>query len=342
MGAKLTRSVLVVGGAGYIGSHMVLALQDAGYSVVVFDNLSRSTWNAFDSAILFKGDLRSPDDLDNCFNSYQFDLVMHFAALAYVGESVLDPELYYQNNVVGAINLLSCMRKFMVDKLVFSSSCATYGEPMYVPINESHSQNPINPYGRSKLMIEQALIDYANAYQMQSIGLRYFNAAGCDSQGRAGEYHNPETHLIPLVLAEALRVKKGGNPKNSQLKVFGGDFQTKDGSCIRDYVHVSDLCRAHLCAAERLLTNEAQGAEFYNLANGEGFSVFEVIKTCQDVTKQAIEYEIAPRRAGDPAVLVGSAKNAFAVLDWQPEFHNLHAVIETAWHSLCNDQKSTA
>lgn len=331
--------ILVVGGAGYIGSHMVLALKDAGFIVVVFDNLSRGNWKAEDETNFFKGDLRFPEDIDNCFSKYKFDLVMHFAAFAYVGESVLDPELYYQNNVLGTINLLSSMRKFNLNKLVFSSTCATYGEPTYLPVDEEHIQNPINSYGRSKLMIENILKDYFNAYQLQSISLRYFNAAGCDSLGRAGEFHDPETHLIPLVLLEALRVKNGGNPKNSMLKIFGSDFETKDGSCIRDYVHVEDICSAHLSAAKRLLKNETIGVEFFNLANGEGFSVFDVIAACQAVTGQSIEYQIAPRRVGDPAVLVGTANKALTFLDWNPKIMDLHKVIETAWISLCKEKK---
>ena len=330
-GAVSTKTVLVIGGAGYIGSHMVLALQGAGYSPVVFDNLSRGFADAVGSTPLVRGDLRSPTDLDACFAAHRFDLVMHFAALAYVGESVTEPELYYQNNVVGALNLLTAMRRHGVMRLVFSSTCATYGEPDHVPIDEMHPQRPINPYGRTKLMIEQALVDYAVAYGLQSVSLRYFNAAGCDPQCRAGERHNPETHLIPLVLTEALRMQGGGDPRDSRLQVFGTDFPTKDGSCIRDYIHVRDLCAAHLRAAERLLANEALGAEFYNLANGAGFSVLEVIAACREVTGQAIEYHSLPRRAGDPAVLVGDARRAAAVLGWRAEIAELQEVIRTAW-----------
>jgi len=313
------KAILVLGGAGYIGSHMVLALQDAGYSVVVFDNLSRGFADAVDSTPLVIGDLRSPADLDACFSAHRIDLVMHFAALAYVGESVTEPELYYQNNVVGALNLLAAMRRQGVNRLVFSSTCATYGEPDYVPITESHPQRPINPYGRTKWMIEQALRDYALAYGTQSVSLRYFNAAGCDPQGRAGERHNPETHLIPLVLAEAMRVMRGGDPADTALRVFGIDFSTPDGSCVRDYIHVSDLCQAHLRAAERLLSEQTSGAEFYNLANGTGFSVLDVIEACRDVTGMPIAYKTEHHRAGDPAVLVGDAHLTNEVLGWRPE-----------------------
>lgn len=334
------KSVLVVGGAGYIGAHMVLALRDAGCGVMVFDNLSRGFADAVSETPLLVGDLRSPDDLERCFGTYHIDVVIHFAALAYIGESMDEPERYYQNNVAGTLNLLTAMRKHRVEKLVFSSTCATYGEPDCVPITETHPQRPINPYGHTKLMIEQVLADYAVAYSLQSISLRYFNAAGCDPQGRAGERHAPETHLIPLVLAEALRVKQGGNPAATTLKVFGTDFPTKDGSCIRDYIHVTDLCSAHMMAVERLLVGESHGAEFYNLANGSGFSVLDVIATCREVTGLPIEYCSVSRRPGDPAVLVGNARAAADVLGWTPEIPELRRIIETAWGWLCKHQHS--
>jgi UDP-glucose 4-epimerase len=280
---------------------------------------------------LVVGDLRSPTDLDTCFAAHRIDLVMHFAALTYVGESVTKPELYYQNNVIGTINLLAAMRHNRVGLLLFSSTCATYGEPNTLPITETHPLQPVNPYGHTKLIIEHALDDYATAYGLQSVSLRYFNAAGGDPQGRAGERHDPETHLIPLVLAEALRVKLGGDPAETCLSVFGTDFPTADGSCVRDYIHVSDICCAHLRAAERLLRNETCGAEAYNLANGAGFSVLEVLDTCRRVTDQPIEYRIVHRRAGDPAILVGDANMAKKVLGWQPEIRELSQIIETAW-----------
>lgn len=327
-------NVLVVGGAGYIGSHMVLALRDAGHVPLVFDNLSRGHADAVPGAKLIRGDLRSPADLDACFSRHRVDLVMHFAALAYVGESVTEPELYYQNNVVGALNLLAAMRRHGVGRLVFSSTCATYGEPERVPIDESHAQRPINPYGRSKLMIEQALGDYAHAYGLSSVSLRYFNAAGCDPQGRTGERHSPETHLIPLVLAEAQRLEAGGDPADTQLKVFGDDFATRDGSCVRDYIHVSDLCRAHLFAGDRLLDGALRGAEAFNLANGVGFTVLEVIEACRRVTGQPIAYRTMPRRAGDPGALVGDSSKARRVLGWEPGLASLESIIRTAWDWL--------
>jgi UDP-glucose-4-epimerase GalE len=327
----LKQTVLVVGGAGYIGSHMVLALLDQGYSVVVFDNLSRGFADAIGQVPLVVGDLRSSADLEHCFAQHRVDLVMHFAAVAYVGESVTNPELYYQNNVVGALNLLRAMRKYEVDKFVFSSTCATYGEPESVPIAEYHPQRPINPYGRTKLMVEAALRDYADAYGTRSISLRYFNAAGCDPAGRVGERHDPETHLIPLVLAEAMRVKGGGDPAETRLRVFGSDFPTQDGSCMRDYIHVSDLCTAHLLAAQRLLEDRAVGAEAYNLGNGTGFTVLQVVDACREVTGQAITYRVEPRRSGDPAALVGDASRAASVLGWHPSISNLREIIHTAW-----------
>ncbi len=335
----MKKNILIIGGAGYIGSHMLLALQDAGYAVTVFDNLSRGFADAVGSVPLVVGDLRVPADLDACFAAHEFDLVMHFAALAYVGESVTEPELYYQNNVVGTLNLLAAMRRHGANKLVFSSTCATYGEPEFVPITEDHPQRPINPYGRTKLIIEQTLTDYAAAYGLQSISLRYFNAAGCDPQSRAGERHDPETHLIPLVLAEALRLKQGGDPAATILRVFGSDFSTKDGSCVRDYIHVSDLCRAHLLAAERLLAEKSVGAEFYNLANSAGFSVLEVIEACREVTDQPIHYQVLSRRVGDPAALVGDARKAGAVLGWWPEIVGLQQIATTQWLWLCRQHE---
>lgn len=322
--------VLVVGGAGYIGSHMVLALQDAGYDAVVFDNLSRGFANAVGTTRLIVGDLRSSDDIDACLRSGSFDLVMHFAALAYVGESVSDPESYYDNNVVGTFNLLRSMRRHGVDKLVFSSTCAIYGEPEFLPIDESHPKRPINPYGRSKLTAEMMLRDYAHAYNLHSVALRYFNAAGADAAGRAGERHNPETHLIPLALMAA----RSPTPESTsgELRVFGDDFPTPDGSCIRDYIHVTDLCEAHLLAARRLLSGKQVGADAFNLSNGNGFSVFEVIEACSAVTGQQIPVRVEKRRAGDPAALIGNAQRAARELGWQPRFTNLHDVIRTSWN----------
>jgi UDP-glucose-4-epimerase GalE len=320
---------------------MLLALLDAGHKakdLMVFDNLSRGHADACGPVPIFKGDLRNPQDLDNCFRDFQPDLVMHFGALAYVGESVDKPLLYYENNVAGSLNLLANMRAFKVSRLVFSSTCATYGEPQTLPIPEDHPQQPINPYGRTKLMIEQTLVDYGQAYGLRSISLRYFNAAGADPQGRARERHEPETHLIPLVLREAARVASGGNPKDTTLKVFGDDFDTPDGSCVRDYIHVQDLCAAHLLAGEALMkgTPSENGgnapAQFFNLANGNGYSVFEVINACKDVTGQPIEAQVVGRRAGDPARLIGNAQKIQQALGWSPT-KNLQAILDDAWQA---------
>ncbi len=330
----MNNTVLVVGGAGYIGSHMVLALRHAGCAVTAFDNLSRGFADAVDADLLRIGDLRSKADLDSCMGSQSFDLVMHFAGLSCVGESVSDPEVYYDNNIIGTLNLLAAMRRAGVQRLVFSSSCAIYGEPDVIPIRETCPQRPINPYGRTKLLIEQALSDYATAYGMESITLRYFNAAGSDSEGRAGERHDPESHLIPVVLQEALRVKNGGDPTLTRLTVFGHDFPTADGSCVRDYIHVSDICRAHLLAADRLLQERVVGAEFYNLANGQGYSVFDVIETCRKITGQPIQYRVLPHRVGDPPMLVGNAQRAAEVLGWSPEIGDLASMVSTAWKWL--------
>lgn len=335
----MKKNILIVGGAGYIGSHMVLAVRDAGHSPIVFDNLSRGHADAVGDAPLFEGDLRSPSDLDACFSKHPVDVVMHFAALAYVGESVHKPELYYENNVIGALNLISAMRRAGRMRLVFSSTCSTYGEPRRIPITEDHPQDPINPYGRTKLMVEHALQDYAVAHGLQSVSLRYFNAAGCDPLARAGERHDPETHLIPLVLQEAMRTRDGGDPGSTGLRVFGSDFPTKDGSCVRDYIHVSDLCDAHLAAADRLCAGSVSGAEAYNLANGVGFTVLEVIDACRQVTGQPIEYRPMERRAGDPATLIGDCRRALDALAWRPKHADLKAIIRTHWNWM-EKQKS--
>ncbi|MBC7655554.1 MAG: UDP-glucose 4-epimerase GalE [Frankiaceae bacterium] len=327
----MTSSALVVGGAGYIGSHMCQVLGDAGYVVTVFDNLSRGHRDAVGSAEFILGDIRSADDLKACFSGRRFDVVMHFAALAYVGESVLAPALYYDNNVVGSLCLLEAMRESGHARLVFSSSCATYGEPIESPLSESHPQQPVNPYGRTKLVVEQALSDYSRAYGMQSISLRYFNAAGCDPAGRAGERHDPETHLIPLVLEQALRVHRGGRADDTRLVVMGGDFPTADGTCVRDYIHVNDLCRAHQMAAERLAAGNVVSAEAFNLGNGHGYSVLEIIDAARRVTGLDVRYQVGARRAGDPSELVADASHAAQVLGWQPDIVNIDAILATAW-----------
>ena len=312
---------------------MNLVLHDAGHEVTVFDNLSRGFKDAVIGATLVEGDLRSKDDLDQLFQSHAIDLVMHFAALTYVEESVKNPHLYYANNVVGTLNLIEAMKNHGVNKFVFSSSCAVYGEPIQVPITEDHPKAPISPYGQNKLAVEEALIDAAKK-GLTSISLRYFNAAGADKNLRAGERHDPETHLIPLVLMEALRLKKDGDPTDTKLKVFGNDFDTKDGSAVRDYIHVEDLCHAHMAAAHKLMDHLVEGHEAYNLGNGQGFSVLEVIDAARKVTSQDITYQEMPRRAGDPARLIGDATLAKTQLHWTPQYGDLGDIIETAWQFM--------
>jgi UDP-glucose-4-epimerase GalE len=332
--SKVALSILVTGGAGYIGSHMVKMLDGAGFRTTAFDNLSRGHRDAVASGDFVKGDLQNPEELKKLFGAYHFDAVMHFAAFCYVGESVQSPLSYYRNNVAGTLNLLDAMKSAGIDKFVFSSSCATYGIPKKIPITEDEPQNPINPYGQTKLMVERILKDSAKAYKINSIALRYFNAAGCAPDGTHGERHEPETHLIPLVLLEAKRVLRGGNPQDTMLRVFGDDFDTPDGTCIRDYVHVQDLCAAHMSAMKRLLDQKSEGFEAYNLGNGQGFSVKQVIDTCRKITGADIKYRIVDRRQGDPVQLVGSAEKARTFLEWKPRINTLETIIETAWRWL--------
>jgi UDP-glucose 4-epimerase len=335
----MSASVLVVGGAGYIGSHMTKLLVNAGLNVTVFDNLLLGHRDAVVTDSFVQGDLLNKDDLKQVFQHSKFDVVMHFAAFAYVGESVGNPRKYYQNNVVGTLNLLDAMLDAGLDKFVFSSSCATYGIPQAIPITEDQPQNPINPYGKTKLMVEQILEDYAQAYQLNSVSLRYFNAAGCDPEGVLGERHDPETHLIPLVINEALRVQQGGHPDDTELCVYGDDFDTPDGTCIRDYIHVNDLGAAHQAAMEMLIRGDITGAQAYNLGNGQGFSVKQVIEACRRVTGVDIRYKVIERRAGDPPRLIGSAAKAQRHLGWRPGITKLDAILETAWRWFSARQK---
>jgi UDP-glucose-4-epimerase GalE len=334
LGSVIMKTALVLGGAGYIGSHMVNLLARKGWQVTVFDNLSRGHQDSCPSAEFIVGDLTRFDEIDACLSKKSFDVIMHFAACAYVAESVRDPELYYQNNVIGSLNLLRAMRKQHHSRLIFSSSCATYGVPTCIPMAEDTHQEPISPYGFTKLVIEHALIDYALAYDINSVSLRYFNAAGCDASGVIGERHDPETHLIPLALYEALRTKNGAMPNGTLLNVFGDDFATPDGSCIRDYVHVTDLCQGHFLAAEKLISGHVKGAQFFNLANKIPYSVFEVIDACRRVTGQPIHFKIQPRRPGDAPALTGNARKAFKELGWEPTYISLDAIISTAWNYM--------
>lgn len=314
--------VLVCGGGGYIGSHMVRHLVAHGHEVVVFDNLTTGHREAVGTAALVVGDLLDPPSLVSLFAAHRFDAVMHFCALSVVGVSVREPYQYYQNNVVGTLNLLQAMRVAGVAKLVFSSTAAVFGNPETELIDETHPTRPINPYGASKLMVERILADAARAYGLRSVALRYFNAAGADSSGEIGESHEPETHLIPNVLRAALG--DGG-----VLKVFGDNYATRDGTCVRDYIHVNDLASAHLKGIEFMASHG--GAHVFNLGNGQGFTVLEVIEAARRVTGVDVAFERAPRRAGDPPVLVASSAKARSVLGWSPEFADMAAIIESAW-----------
>ncbi len=316
------KNTLVVGGAGYIGSQVNNLLNERGYKTVVFDNLSTGHRRLASRGGFLKGDLGDPADLARCFKKYRFSAVMHFAAFAAVGESVSDPAKYYRNNVANTLNLLDAMRSAGVKNLIFSSTAAVYGEPIKTPIGEDHPLSPVNPYGRTKLMMERAMADYGAAYGIQYVALRYFNAAGADPQGETGELHNPETHLIPLVLDAAAG-------RRECITVFGSSYKTPDGTCLRDYVHTADLAQAHLLALRRLERGGESGV--FNLGNGKGFSVLEVIKAAEKVTGRKIPVKLAPRRAGDPAILVASSSLARRVLGWKPEYAALETIIDHAW-----------
>ncbi len=314
--------VLVTGGAGYIGAHAVRELKKAGDEVVIFDNLIYGHRELAQGERLIVGELENTALLRDVFAEHKFDAVMHFAAFAYVGESVENPSKYYRNNVAATLNLLDAMREAKVNRFIFSSTCATYGEPKEIPIPESHPQNPINPYGASKAMVERILQDYAVAYGLKFVALRYFNAAGADESGEIGEDHNPETHLIPLVLDAALG-------RRNHITIYGTDYDTPDGTCIRDYIHVTDLANAHVLGVKYL--NEGGASDVFNLGNGNGFSVREVIDTTRKVTGREIPVVEGARRAGDPAKLIGSAEKAKRVLGWKPKFNQLETIISTAW-----------
>ena len=317
--------ILVCGGAGYIGSHMVRQLVADGYEVVVFDNLSQGHREAVGDVRLVKGDLLDREALTAVFAEQRFDAVYHFAALIAVGESVLAPDLYYRNNVTGTLNLLDAMRMAGVSKLVFSSTAAIFGNPQTELITEDHPKAPLNPYGRSKLMIEQVLEDYAKAFGMNSVCFRYFNAAGAHPSGEIGEAHDPETHLIPNVLLAALGERDG-------LEIFGDDYDTRDGTCIRDYIHVDDIASAHLKALGYMAANP--GAHVFNLGNGNGFSNKEVLDAAVRVIgkNREIPYRIGPRRAGDAAVLVADSGHARDALGWAPSTPDIEDIIQTAWN----------
>jgi UDP-glucose 4-epimerase len=318
------KTILVVGGAGYIGSHMCKLLVKSGYKVVIFDNLSTGFRELAKYGELTVGDLKNKNEIENMFLKYDIFAVMHFSAFAYVGESVSNPQKYYQNNVANTLNLLEMMMKYNVKKFIFSSTCASFGEAKYLPIDEKHPQNPINPYGQSKLIVEKILDDYDKAYELKSIVLRYFNAGGADKELEIGEMHDPEPHLIPILLDVAIK-------KREFIEIYGDDYDTKDGTCIRDFIHVEDLANAHIKALE-FLANRKKSEQF-NLGNGDGYSIFDMIKTIENITKEKLPYKIKPRREGDPAILVADASKAKEVLRWEPKL-KIDSIIESAfkWH----------
>ncbi len=328
----MAQSVFVTGGAGYIGSHACKVLARAGYEPVVFDNLSRGHREAVRWGPLVEGDLADREELVAALREHRVSAVMHFAAYAYVGESVADPALYYRNNLAGTLSLLEAMREVGVDKLVFSSTCATYGHPDRIPIRETAQQLPVNPYGETKLAIERALYWYGEAYRLRSISLRYFNAAGADPEGQIGELHEPETHLVPLVLRTALG-------QRSHIDVYGTDYPTADGTAIRDYIHVEDLAEAHLQALEHLYAGRDSTA--LNLGTGSGHSVREVIAAAEAVSGRAIQWRDAARRPGDPPVLVADPSLAAEKLGWRAHRSDLATIIRTAfaWHEAHSQQK---
>lgn len=315
-------NVLVVGGAGYIGSHAVRLLQEAGQQVWVYDNLSRGHREAVPEGLLIEGEVADRAQLVEVMRRHKIDAVMHFAAFALVNESVNDPSLYYRNNVIAALELLDAMREAGVTKFVFSSTTATYGEPEVIPIPESTPQQPINPYGFTKLVIEKALADYASAYRLGYAALRYFNAAGARPDGSIGEDHDPESHLIPIVLQVALGQRE-------RITLYGDDYETPDGTCVRDYIHVDDLGDAHLRALERL---EPGKGLCVNLGTGRGTSVREIVQACREVTGHPIPEVMGARRAGDPPKLVADARLAEQLLGWKPRYTDVRGIVETAWN----------
>ncbi|MBK8977003.1 MAG: UDP-glucose 4-epimerase GalE [Planctomycetes bacterium] len=317
--------ILVSGGAGYIGSHTVLTLRERGREVLVLDDLSEGHEAALLGAPLARGSMLDRDFVRGVFADHDISAVFHFAARCYVGESVQNPGLYYRHNVLGTLNLLDALVEQGVKRFVLSSTCATYGEPARIPITEDLPQDPINPYGATKLVDEWMLRDFHRAHGLESVALRYFNAAGADPGGRIGEDHEPETHLIPLVIHAAMG-------KRDRLTVFGDDYDTPDGTCIRDYVHVTDLAEAHVLALEAMERAPGTiGVSAYNLGNEAGTSVLEVIRAVEEVTGLKVPYTVGARRAGDPPRLVGSSARVREALGWKPRFGDIRTIVETAW-----------
>ena len=317
-------SILITGGAGYIGSHVNQIVRNAGYNTIVLDNLSRGNRQTIFNTEFIKGDIGDKNILDDIFNKFSIQAVMHFAAFIDVGESVRNPKIYYENNFSQTLNLLSSMAQHHIEYFVFSSSAAIFGYPKKPCIDETHPCHPINPYGFSKLMIENALEDFEKTYGIKSCCLRYFNAAGGDPHHQIKYYQSNPTNLIPIAL-KCLKTKKA-------LTIFGNDYQTKDGTCVRDYIHIDDLAHAHLLALEHLKKTNCSSR--YNLGNGQGYSIHEVIKAIQLVTKKTVQFQISSRREGDPPILISDSNLAFKELHWAPQYPDLESMIDHAWHAM--------
>jgi UDP-arabinose 4-epimerase len=314
--------ILVTGGAGYIGSHTAKVLAQAGFEPVVVDNLQRGHRDAVQWGPLVEADIGDRKALDRIFTEYRIEAVLHFAAFAYVGESMQSPGLYFRNNTLNTLNLLEAMQAHGVGKIVFSSTCATYGNPLQIPITEEHPQNPVNPYGESKRMVERLLYWWGTTYGLKWVALRYFNAAGADPEGDLGENHDPETHLIPLAIAAALG-------QGRTLEIYGTDYDTPDGTAVRDYLHVTDLATAHVAALRYLDAGGASAA--FNLGTGLGHSVREVITMVEQIGGRKVPTKEVGRRAGDPAALVADARKSAELLEWRPGHSSLEEIVETAW-----------
>jgi UDP-glucose 4-epimerase len=315
-------TVLVTGGAGYVGSHTVKAMREIGIPCVILDNLVRGYRELALDAKVIVGDTADSRLVRRILDEHQVTAVMHFAAYAYVGESVEKPAMYYENNVAATVHLLKTTVESGIKRFVFSSTCATYGMPETVPMTEEHPQRPVNPYGASKLMVERVLQDFDRAYDLKSVVLRYFNAAGADPSGRIGERHDPETHLVPLTLQVAAGLR-------DSVTIYGTDYATDDGTCVRDYIHVTDLAQAHILGLRSL--EAGNPSDVFNLGNGNGFSVRQVVNAAARVTGRRIKTTEGPRRAGDPPMLVGSSAKAKRALGWMPRFETLEAILDTAW-----------
>ncbi|MFC2142488.1 UDP-glucose 4-epimerase GalE [Acidobacteriota bacterium] len=314
--------ILVIGGAGYIGSHTNKLLNQRGFQTIVFDNLSTGYRELVKWGQFFLGDMAEKEQIRHCFKKNPIKAVMHFGAFAYVGESVSHPLKYYRNNVANTLNLLEVMNEFNVRYFIFSSSCAVYGNPEFLPLSEDHPMKPVSPYGRSKLMVEEILKDLDSAYGIKYINLRYFNAAGADPEGELGECHDPETHLIPLVFLTSLGIK-------DEFKIFGTDYPTKDGTCIRDFIHVADIADAHLRAYEHLI--ESDKSTVLNLGNGNGYSVKDVINTAREICGRQIKIREIGKRDGDPPKLISDSSKAKTILGWAPQYPDLKSIMDTAW-----------